>query len=174
MDYSTKVLTQLIPIILSLTLLIYVASFVISHTKFGRELEDTLDESYISQYEEDGYHEVIIGEKSFYEKDEDSNYQIAKVVSKDKSFLESGKVVLLLENESGNSAILPITKNNNYTSYIDKTLEKSYVRKVIDFSHSAITPDIRYFVYLTQEDNDTIIDLLLSTNGLESTQLSSN
>ena len=174
MDYSTNAVTRLIPIILSLTLLIYVASFVISHTKFGKEFEDSLDKSYISQYEEDGYHEVIIDEKSFYEKDEDSNYQITKVVSKDKSFLESGKVALLLENESGNSAILPLTKNNNCTSYIDKTLEKSYVRKVVDFSHSATNPDTRYFLYLTQEDNDAIIDLLLSTNGFESTQFSSN
>lgn len=174
MDYSTKVVTLLLPMAFTLVLLIYGLSFIISRTEFGREFEDSFYKSYTSRYEENGYHEVMIGEKSFYEKDEDSNFYITKVITRDKSFLKSGIVALVLENESGSSTILPVTKDNNYTYYIDNTLEKSCVRKVVDFSRSFTNPTTRYFFYLTQEDNDAIIDLLLSTNGLESTQLGSN
>ncbi|ADL36109.1 hypothetical protein bpr_II171 (plasmid) [Butyrivibrio proteoclasticus B316] len=142
---------------------IYSFSLFISQTSFGKDFASTIEMDAIKKLERQGYHEITINGNSFYENDSDSNYEISRVVSKDKTLFHKAAVALLIENEDGESDTINVLQGG-YVSVIDKTLDKSYVRKVIDCSRSAINPTTKYFVYLTPKDSDTITNLMLSTH----------
>ena len=112
----------------------------------------------------DGYHAVKIGDETFYEKDEDSNYIIEGVVSKDGTFLSDPVIDLSIKNDSGKSEKLAITDVDDFV--IDDGIEQSYVRKVVTADNRT-----KYYAYLTTSDEKQLTELVASKYGLEVTVL---
>ena len=106
------------------------------------------------------YNAVEINGETFYEKEEDSNFAIDSVVTKDGNFFEYPKTILLLVNDSGNVDSLNLRETETYDQIQGVSVEKSYIRKVTRNPDSNLESSTKYFLYLTQEDDEKLSTII--------------
>lgn len=106
------------------------------------------------------YNAVEINGETFYEKEEDSNYAIDSVATKDNSTLKNPRVILILRNDNGNADTLDLGETKTYEQIQGVSVEKSYVRKVTSNPASATESSTKYFLYLTPEDDKKLTKIV--------------
>lgn len=106
------------------------------------------------------YNAVEINGETFYEKEEDSNFAIDSVVTKDGNFFEYPKTILLLVNDSGNVDSLDLRETEAYEQIQGVSVEKSYIRKVTSNPASNLESSTKYFLYLTKDDDEKLLAII--------------
>ncbi len=106
------------------------------------------------------YNTVEINGETFYEKEEDSNFAIDSVATKDGNFFAYPKTILILRNDDGNVDSLDLGKTETYEQIQGVSVDKSYIRKVTSNPASNLESSTKYFLYLTQEDDKKLSTII--------------
>ena len=80
--------------------------------------------------------------------------------TKDGNFFAYPKTILILRNDNGNVDSLDLGETNTYEQLQGVSVEKSYVRKVTRNPASNLESSTKYFLYLTQEDDEKLSTII--------------